>query len=115
MNMLQVKAVFRKVSNMSIVTDTLLKSCLRFLDLALVSGPVCVYWKFEWRVKKEVQCFSFIHTKVVKLGIAKKCLNLAKSCLHAMDQSFGYQVARLKAEGWGHPDDVVRCVAVECC
>lgn len=37
---------------------------------------------------------------------------LGKILLHTIEQSFGYQVARSKVEGWGYPD-VARCASVE--
>lgn len=41
-NMVQVEAVFREVLKMGITIEASVKGCLRFLELVLASGPVCV-------------------------------------------------------------------------
>lgn len=55
--------------------------------------------------------FSSAQKKFVKQGIATTCLSKTwqKSYLHAIDQSFGHYVTRLKVEGYS--DAIMRRVS----
>lgn len=98
----------RQELNMNITMETTVEGYLIFLDLALVWGPVYVCWKYQPRAKKGIPPFSSAHSKLVKWGDANNRLNgpLEKSRLHAIKQSSGHQVAKLKPRDYF--DAVVR-------
>lgn len=52
-NTAQVEAVFREVLNISVRIEAPGEGCLKFLNLALVSGLVHVCWRYETREKKK--------------------------------------------------------------
>lgn len=70
MNMVEVKAVCRKELNTGIMTEASAQDCPRFLDLALISGPVNICWKYKLRANKGVIC-PFPHT--LKVGKTRHC------------------------------------------
>lgn len=86
-----VEALFIEVLNMSITIEAPMKGCLRFLDLASVSGSVCVHWKYELSEKKMPPVpveldISLPYTMLVT--IYDKILALAQSCDQATLVSF---------------------------
>lgn len=62
-NVVQARAVFRKVSNVSVKVGAPVKCCPSFLDLALASGPVCVCLRCKLRVKTRAATFFFCSHK----------------------------------------------------
>lgn len=72
--------------------------CLTAMDMALMSGPVKIRWKYEARAQNVALFLP--HSRLVKRGVARCCLNgaLKEYCMHAIKQSLDHEVARLKAE-----------------
>ncbi|CAN7949255.1 unnamed protein product [Ixodes hexagonus] len=75
---------------------------LRFLDLRLYMFPHHICWSYEPRGKKPLLPFTSAHSKLVKRGIVRSCLqhSITKSCHHSMQKSFDGQVSRLKSAGY---------------
>uniref|UniRef100_A0A224Z125 Tick transposon n=1 Tax=Rhipicephalus zambeziensis TaxID=60191 RepID=A0A224Z125_9ACAR len=84
---------------------------IRFLDLKFVFRDNHTCWSYEPRAKKALLSFSSSHSKLIKRGIAKMCLNnaLIISCSHLADASFKHQVSRLQTAGY--PSHLIISVA----
>lgn len=78
--------VFRKRLNIGIKMKAPVEGCPRFVDLALITIPVHVCWKYELEMKKSAT-LSLAHSKLVKRCSAQNFLDGAseQSCLDTMD------------------------------
>ncbi|CAN7975565.1 unnamed protein product [Ixodes persulcatus] len=75
---------------------------LQFLDIKLSFLEDHICWAYKPRSKKAILPFESAHSKLVKRGIAKTCLEAAlkKSCEHSVQESFARQITKLQEAGF---------------
>lgn len=95
--------VFRdSASGLSFTSESPADDSLQFLDLKILFGNSRVCWFYCPRAKKRVLPFDSNHSKVIKRGIASRCLRavLTKSCPHKIKDSFSLQILKLEEGGF---------------
>lgn len=92
---------------MGITAEAPVKVCLRFLVLALASGPVRVCWKYEPRAKKEVLHISPVHPKVIEALQTLPEWDIGKILPAHNGAEVSLSGCQVESEGWRYSDDVV--------